>query len=161
MFDLNHLNFGEFLASKELKQVYALLESQWGFDEKLEQAFFLSGKERLYLINRAVDVLDFNKLRINSIGLYFGELRHGELRLSIEGSQIVGPGAKKNVVELNHAERKLWLQGVDVNKNCKETGFIIIKSSEDFVGCGKCKDGRILNFVPKARRLFTADFASE
>lgn len=144
-----------------MKQVYALLESQWGFGEKIEQAFFLSGKERLYLINRAVDVLDFKKLRINSIGLYFGELRHGELRLSIEGSQIVGPKAKKNIVVLTHEERKLWLQGVDIDKECKETGFVIIKSGDDFIGCGKCKEGKILNFVPKARRLFTADFASE
>ena len=30
----------------------------------------------------------------------FGELKDDKLRLSIEGSQIVGPSAKKNIIEL-------------------------------------------------------------
>lgn len=152
---------GNFLSSKELKPIFALMKDQWDFDKKLAHAFFLTGKDRLYIIGRAVDALDLKKLRINSLGLYFGELRNGELRLSIEGSQIVGPHATKNIVELSQEEKKQWLQGIDLDKPCDNQGFVLIKAGDDFIGCGKCKEGRILNFVPKARRLFTADFASD
>lgn len=186
-----------FLTTKELKPILAYINEQWGYDKKLDYAFILTDKERIYIINRAVDNIDFSKLRINSLGLYFGEYRNEELRLSIEGSQIIGPAATKNVVELNSDEKKKWLQGIDLDKShdfhqgasreainvmeivrsqeapsrtvsdrrflreCSNTGFVIIKSGNDFFGCGKCKEGRVLNFVPKARRIMTADFASE
>ncbi|MBI4140217.1 hypothetical protein HY485_00100, partial [Candidatus Woesearchaeota archaeon] len=100
-----------------------------------------------------VDQIDFSKLRINSIGLYFAEFRNNELRLSIEGSQIIGPKATKNVVELNNDELKQWLRGEDLEKECDENGFVIIKHGNDYLGCGKIKEGKVLNFVPKARRL--------
>jgi len=32
-------------------------------------------------------------------------------------------------------------------------GFVIIKHNKDFFGSGKFKDGRLLNFLPKIRRL--------
>ncbi len=150
----------KFLTTKELKPIFLLMKEQWGFNEKINGAFYLTQKDRLYIINREVDALDLSKLRINSMGLYFGELRNGELRLSIEGSQIVGPKSTKNVVELNFEEKKQWLQGIDLDKECEVQGFVLLKSGTDFLGCGKYKEGKILNFVPKARRIMTADFAS-
>lgn len=155
------MNIGRFLTSKEVKPILALLKEQWGFDHELYYALFFTGKERIYAINRAVDALDFSKFRINSIGMYFAEFRNNELRLSIEGSQIIGPFATKNVLELTREERNEWIQGHDLDKDCNNQGFVIIKSGKDFFGSGRCKEGKILNFVPKARRLLTADLASE
>ena len=142
-----------FLTTKELKPILALLKEQWGYEEKLEYAFVLTDKERIYIVNRSIDALDLTKLRINSVGLYFAEFRNNELRLSIEGSQIIGPKATKNVVELDNAELKQWLRGEDLEKQNGAQGFVIIKHGNDYLGCGKCKEGKILNFVPKARRL--------
>ena len=139
----------------------ALLNEQWGFDKKLDYAFVLTEKERIYLIKRSIDNLDLTKLRINSLGLYFAEFRNNELRLSIEGSQIVGPFATKNFVVINDNELRQWLRGEDLIKECTQTGFVIIKHSEDYLGCGKYKDGTILNFVPKTRRLMTLASSQE
>ncbi len=142
-----------FLTTKELKPILSLLKEQWGFSEKIEHAFILTDKERIFIVNREIGEIDFSKLRINSIGLYFGEYRNNELRLSIEGSQIVGTKATKNVVELNNDELKQWLRGEDLEKESDATGFVIIKHGNDYLGCGKIKESRLLNFVPKARRL--------
>lgn len=150
-----------FLSNKEVKPIFASLKSQWGFDERVDWAFVLTSKNRVYIINRDVSRIDLSKVRINSIGLYFGEWKREELRLSVEGAQLIGPQAKKNVVELDGEERKQWLQGIDIDKAGDAQGFVIIRNGRDFLGCGRCKEGRILNFVPKARRLLTSDLPSE
>lgn len=151
----------KFLTSKELKPILALLKEQWGFEQTLNYAFILSDKERIYIINRAVEMIDFSKLRINSLGLYFAEFRNNELRLSIEGAQLIGTHATKNVVEINHDELKQWLRGEDLEKQSDVQGFVIIKYGNDFLGCGKIKEGKLLNFVPKARRLMTIASSEE
>lgn len=142
------------LNSKEVKAVAAIVKQQWGSDLSRDYGF-LEGKDGdIFLISRDIEKLDLQQLRINSLGLYFGQLRNGELRLSIEGSQIVGKTAAKNVVDLDDNEFKLWLRGEDIERasdGC--SGYVIIKHNNDFIGCGKCKDGKILNFVPKARRV--------
>jgi len=141
------------LNSKEVKRVRKLLNEQFGFDEKLTFVFMLSKKGKLYIINRDIEKIDFEKLRIDSAGLYFGKLSETDLRLSIEGSQIIGPKANKNILEINNLEFKKWLRGLDFNINSSLNGFVIVKHKEDFIGCGKMNKNRLLNYVPKSRRL--------
>ena len=145
------------LSAKKLKPVTELIKSTWGAEIKFPWAWYQSTKDDLFIISKDITKIDAKKVRINSVGLYFGELKNGELRLSIEGSQLIGPHATKNVVELNKEELRLWLRGEDLNKPVEEKGFVIIKSGNDFVGTGKPKEGRILNFVPKARRLIVKE----
>jgi len=92
------------------------------------------------------------KLRINSLGLYFGKIEKDGLRLSIEGSQLIGNKSKKNVIKLDDNQVKEWMAG-EVLEIKDYKGFVIIKHKNDFLGCGKAKEDRILNFVPKTRRL--------
>lgn len=154
---LKGLDKWKVLNSREVKEIMGIIKQQWGADlsDVSDSCGFLEGKDGdIFLISRDVEKLDLQQLRINSLGLYFGQLRNNELRLSIEGSQIVGKTATKNVAELDDREFKLWLRGEDVEKessNC--SGYVIIKHNDDFVGCGKCKEEKVLNFVPKARRI--------
>jgi len=148
---------GKFLSSKELKQIRQLLDQQWGITEKPDYQFFMTEKGRIYIVSRDIAKLDLSLYRINSVGMYFGELKKELLRLSIEGSQLIGPKAKKNVLELNKDEMKAWLRGEDLDKEVEYRGFVIIKHGTDYIGSGKAVEGKILNFVPKARRLKTAD----
>lgn len=141
------------LNGKEIKRILAMLEKQWGFIEPLDYAFLETEKSKIYIANKEIFNLDLSKLRINSIGFYFAEVRDG-IRLSIEGSQIVGPKATKNVIELNENEKKEWMSGLDLDKETDCTGFVIIKYKDDFLGSGKATaDKRILNYVPKVRRM--------
>ncbi len=140
------------LNKKQIKLILKKLEAQFGFKDTLDFVFLQNREGKIFLINKDIAKVDLSKLRINSIGLYFGKIEQDELRLSIEGSQLIGKKAKKNIVELNSQQLKQWLKGEDIENN-KHQGFVIIRHNKDFLGTGKAKQDKILNFVPKARRI--------
>jgi NOL1/NOP2/fmu family ribosome biogenesis protein len=141
------------LNKKEIKRILSMLEKQWGFKEELDYAFLETEKGKIYIANKEIFDLDLSKIKINSVGMYFAEAKNG-IRLSIEGSQIVGPKAKKNVVELDDEEAKQWLKGEDLDHPTESDGFVILRHGDDFLGTGNAAaSGRILNYVPKTRRI--------
>jgi|TARA_B100001964_G_C14169416_1_gene570726 NOL1/NOP2/fmu family ribosome biogenesis protein len=139
------------LNTREQKPIYSLLKSQFGFSKKLEYAFLLSEKEKIYIANKEVFEIDMKKLNVSSVGMYFGELRNDELRLSIEGSQLIGSEALKGVVEVDDPTG--WMSGLDIPYDGSEKGFVLIKHGDDYLGCGKVVDGKVLNYVGKVRRI--------
>jgi len=142
------------LNGKEIKEIFEKIEEQWDAKIKLDYGFLLNTKNRVFIISREISKIDMSKLRLNSVGIYFCELDKRGLRLSIEGSQLVGPHAKKNVVELDDAETMKWFKGEDLQKECKDCeGFVLMKHDRDFMGTGKYANGKILNFVGKTRRI--------
>ncbi|RJQ19338.1 hypothetical protein C4580_05370 [Candidatus Woesearchaeota archaeon] len=144
----------EFMASREVKVFLQKIDAQWGSHPKaFKEQVLVKGKEKIYLISRGIDGVPLNKLRINNIGLYIAEVKDEQVRLSIEGSRLVGEVATKNVIEFTRDEAKAWLRGEDMPRGEEFQGFSIIKCGDDFLGTCKWKEGRILNFVPKARRL--------
>ncbi len=146
------------LSSKDKKLLLALIKKQWSADFKPELAFFRNEKQKIYAVHKDIAKIDLSGARINTVGMYFGEQKKGELRLSIEGSQLIGPIAKKNVIELDKEEVLDWLRGEDLQKEGDWSGFVIVKHKDDFMGTGKyTQDKRILNFVPKARRLISGE----
>jgi len=146
------------LGSKEKKQLLAVIKKQWDADFKPDLVFFKNEKQKIYAVHKDVAKIDLSGARINSVGMYFGEDKKGELRLSIEGSQLIGPLAKKNVIELDDEESIALLRGTDLQKEGDWSGFIIIKHNDDYLGTGKYTlDKRLLNFVPKARRLILGE----
>jgi NOL1/NOP2/fmu family ribosome biogenesis protein len=143
------------LNSKETKPILELIKKQWQAEIDLDYAFLQKDDGSIYLINREISNIDLKKLRINSLGLYFGFINNNQLRLSIEGSQIIGPKAKINIIKLNDQEIRKWLQGQDIETKETSTDYVLIKNKTDFFGTGKIKNNYILNFVPKERRLKT------
>ena len=142
------------LNSREIKEIYELIENQWGAKIKIDAGFLKNSKNRIFIINKDISKIDTSKLRINSAGMYFCEIDSRGIRLSIEGSQIIGHKAAKNVVELNEEEKIRWLKGEDLEKECSDcSGFVIIKHMNDFLGTGKYAHGKILNYVSKTRRI--------
>ena len=143
------------LNSKKIKEILKLIENQWNAKLKLNYAFLKNNKNRIFIINKDISKIDLEKLRINSIGTYFCETRNDKIRLSIEGSQIVGPKATKNIVEINSLQVKQWMKGEDLEIENKGdyNGFVIIEHNNDFLGTGKYKDGKVLNYVGKSRRI--------
>lgn len=141
------------LNTRELKQIVAMLEKQFGFNDKLDYVFLQDENNNLFIANRSVFSVDFKKLNIDSIGLFFGEIKDDGIKLSIEASQMIGKKANKNIVELTDEEEKEWIKGFDLKKDCRENGFVLIKHNNDFLGTGKCQEGKIINYVPKVRRV--------
>jgi len=145
------------LSGRDLKPILNLIKEQWGAEIDVPWAWYQSTKNDLFVVSKDITKIDARKLRINSVGLYIGEFKNWEIRLSIEGSQLIGPHATKNVVELDAKEMRLWLKGEELAKEIPNKGFVLMKHGTDFFGSGKFKEGRILNFVPKARRLLVTE----
>jgi NOL1/NOP2/fmu family ribosome biogenesis protein len=141
------------LNKKEIKLILEIARKQWGCELGLDYAWLEKDDGSIFLMNKEFVQLDLQKLRVNSYGLYFGEIKNGSLRLSIEGSQIAGKLATKNVLELSDEEIDKWLHGEELKTDYPSDEFVIIKNGNDFFGTGKVKDGKIVNFIPKGRRL--------
>jgi NOL1/NOP2/fmu family ribosome biogenesis protein len=144
-----------FLNRKEIKEVQAKILENWGAKvEDDEFAFLMNGNNRLFIVGRDIEKLELPTLRINNVGIYFGELTdRGEFRLTIEGSSIVGRRATKNIFEIDKEQARSWFRGDDIDVDSQENAFVIVRHGSDFLGCGKLVAGRIINYVPKARRV--------
>ena len=141
------------LGKRHVKKIFALIKKQWGADVYFKHVFLQDRNGKLYIINRDISRVDVNKLQINSIGMYFGAIANEELRLSIEASQMIGPSAEKNTINLKKEQISIWLAGNDLDYLGEERGFVLIRYKNDFLGAGRIKEGKILNFIPKPRRL--------
>ncbi len=141
------------LNKKQIKEILSLIKQQWNADLTLDYAFLKDKNDKIFIINKAFAQIDISKLRINSMGLYFAQKMIDGIRLSIEGSQLIGPKAKKNILELTEKQTKEWFQGNDLEIKTELKNYVILKYNKDFLGTGKIKENKILNYIPKSRRL--------
>lgn len=146
------------LNKKEIKLFLERLSQQYGFSGSLDYVFLLNNKERLYIVNKDLSELDMSKLRVDSIGLYFAKYVDGVIRLTIEGSQLVGDQCSKNTVSIPDGLLQLWIRGYDIEYETDLLGFVIVKSGSDYFGCGKVGKEVIVNYYPKIRRVQSDDF---
>ncbi|WP_456367089.1 methyltransferase RsmF C-terminal domain-like protein [Thermococcus sp.] len=87
-------------------------------------------------------------------GVYFARIESDGIRLSIEGSFLVGPKATKNVMELDDERARRYLAGESVEIEDRELhGWVIVKWRSYFLGSAKAKEGKLINYVPGERRL--------
>ncbi|MBW3020958.1 hypothetical protein KY334_06695, partial [Candidatus Woesearchaeota archaeon] len=139
------------------KEIKSILLENFGIDEGLDFVFYITPNNNLYMMNNDMRDFDLEDKRVNTIGIYVGELKHKEIRLSIEGSYFFGKLATKNVYEVDSKLAKMWMYGLDIP--CKDQDFenslVIVKNKEngDYMGSGRYKEGKILNHVPKGRRI--------
>ncbi|MBU0628114.1 MAG: hypothetical protein KKC75_02915, partial [Nanoarchaeota archaeon] len=146
------------LERKDKKKFLGLLKEQFGFEDRLDYSFLTNNKNKIFIVNKEIVNIDLNKIRINSAGLYIAEYSNNEVRLSIEGSQIIGPSSNKNILELDDKEARQWMKGNDLQTEADIQGFAIIKHKNDYLGSGKVTlTKKVLNFVSKTRRLNVSD----
>ncbi|MCS7097532.1 MAG: hypothetical protein NZ922_00910 [Candidatus Methanomethyliaceae archaeon] len=121
----------------------------------MKTQFYADVDLEFYITSRRVYAFKGCNLELNFVrmGIHFGTLEEDGLRLSIEGSFIVGKVAKKNIIELSDEDAIKWLKGENLEVNKELKGYYIIKWMEYFLGCGKALNGKLINFVPKDRRI--------
>ncbi|MEM4266824.1 MAG: hypothetical protein QW404_02095, partial [Candidatus Nanoarchaeia archaeon] len=68
-------------------------------------------------------------------------------------SQIIGPLAKKNVIDLSKKEAVEWVKGNDLTNDSNLMGIKLVRYGNEFFGSGKFVKGKFLNFIPKSRRI--------
>ena len=75
------------------------------------------------------------------------------IRMTVEGAQLIGKYATKNVLDLDKDQIKEWIKGNQVDVKYDTNGFVLIRNKKDFFGCGLVKNNILLNYFPKTRRL--------
>ncbi len=147
----------EEIPSSEVRRILKKIKEEYDVEDEilrtLEKDFrwFRNREGKIFLVKKEIFPLA-NQIKYHRFGLYFARIERGDkIRLSIEGSQIIGPYAKKNVIEIGYEELKKWLAGADLEKD--GSGFVIIKSNNYFAGSGLAKNGKIKNYIPKERRI--------
>lgn len=147
------------LNTREIKRIKDRLIQQFGYALQKDYAYLQNEKNKIYLINKDAAKVDWKKLIIDKMGLYFAEDKETEIRLSKEGAQLLAQEAKKNqkkilnLIELNVEETKAYFRGLDIEKDLGGTSrMVLLAYKDDVLGCAKYKENKILNFLPKIYR---------
>ena len=128
-----------------MDNILKLLKEQFGV-ERINFDLKIMGKNRIYAYRRC-----FSELEEYHSGVYFGKLEKDGVRLSIEGCYLLKDQIKKNIIEIDYDEMIKWLSGENLNR--KARGYVVLKWRDYLLGCGKGVGDRIINYVPKERRL--------
>lgn len=87
-------------------------------------------------------------LLVGTRGLHIGLLEDNGFRPTLDACQL----AAKGFIDVDEKEAKRWMCGLDLEKEA--TGnFVIMRFGRYILGPGKPRGGRILNNLPKNRRL--------
>jgi NOL1/NOP2/fmu family ribosome biogenesis protein len=146
----------DIMSKRDVRGVERMMTDQWGSAIPEGRIFLRSRDGSLHVTTEDAVHVNDTLLRIDSIGLYIGAIESGELRLSIEGSQLIGPMATKGIIDLDESGMRAWIRGDDVATDDGQTGFLLVRFRNDFLGTGKIKNGMLLNFFPKSRRITTS-----
>jgi len=138
--------------SETKEKIMKYLREQYGV-ENIDFEIRDKENEKLYAFKKCEDIDIGMHGHFN--GLYFGKLCKDGLRLSIEGSFLIGRIAKYGVIDVNREEAERWLSGENLKR--KEKGYVILRWRSYYMGCGKGNGEIIKNFVPKERRLTHGD----
>ena len=149
----------KFLNNYEKEKLIKLLNEQFGIKE-IEGQLSKFGKERIVLFSGSAterEIIMIDELaRVEGAGLYLAKEQVDGIRLSIEGSQLLGPSATKNVFEMDEKQAEQWMLGQEIPITTTQRGFMIMKFKNDFLGTGKASFSRgiFLNFYYLNRHLF-------
>lgn len=133
-----------------------MITNQFGVEELPDKVYFNQNEqEKVSIINREAFDYNFDDVKVNALGLYFGTFMVDGFRLSMEGSQLIGPLATKNILEINVDERDQWLIGNDFSCNDEtfDKQFVILKHNNDYMGTAKIKNGIVKNYISKSRKM--------
>jgi NOL1/NOP2/fmu family ribosome biogenesis protein len=141
--------------NKQKKKIIKKLNEQYGI-KNLPYLTLQFGNEKLRLYSGSLSKEELsnldNTLNIENIGLYFAKYENEDIRLTIDGIQLLKNEITKNILELNDKEAINWLKGFDIELKADKS-WKILKYKDEFIGCGKSTGERITNFMPKERRI--------
>lgn len=143
-----------FLKSNEKKEIVQKLNDQFGIED-LPYLLFETGKEKIRAFSGSLSKDEIMELsqstNIEIIGIYLARQEH-DLRLSFDATQLLAEKIKKNIINIDEEQMKLWIRGHDL-QFAVPSGTVAINYNGDFLGCGKSNSEKIINHVPKERRI--------
>lgn len=92
-------------------------------------------------------------LDIEWTGLHIGTIIGGVFQPTIEGAQLLGPSAGKNVVSVSREEAEKLMSGEEIGVETSDEGVVLLEVEGLFFGAGKSEKGKIKQFITKSRIL--------
>ncbi|RSN77785.1 MAG: hypothetical protein DSO07_06015 [Thermoproteota archaeon] len=134
-----------------IDEFIAWFKDRFGGDiSHLKDFLIISGEKRIRMISP-------ESREINGAirGIYIAKITPFGFSLSIEGSQILGKYARKNVVNLSKEVALMWMKGEDIplGDHSMEKGTVMVKYKWVFMGSGYFDGQKVRNYVPGERRL--------
>lgn len=108
---------------------------------KLPQGMMFEENQKIFLYT-GVEI-DLSGRR----GIYIAKINK-DIRPSVNITHL----AKKNILDVSESDAKTWMCGLDI-KGDAEGPYVMIRFDGYIIGIGKPKEGRIINNLPKNRRL--------
>ena len=146
----------EILKKTEKEKIREQLEKQFGIS-KLPYLFTKNSKDKIRGFTGNLSKEEILRLaretNMEVLGLYLFKDEKDGIRLSIDACHALKDEIKKNIIELNDAQALEWFKGHDLDIKSDDKGYKILKYKDDFIGCGKLSQSRLVNFVPKERRI--------
>ena len=143
-----------FIKTPEKREIIAQLNKQYGITE-LPYLLIETGKEKIRGFSGSLSKDEIQNLgqlaRIELIGSYLIRKEH-DMRLSFDALHLLKNQIVSGIIEINEEEYEEWIRGYDLNKRA-EKGTFAVRFKGDFVGCGKSTGDKLINHVPKERRL--------
>ena len=152
----------EFIRSPGKKELIAQLEEQFGITE-LPYLLLETGKEKIRGFSGSMtkaEIISLSRLiNVEIIGLYLFKKEEGSkrMRLSLDATHLLSSQLTKNVIEITDEQKEIWLRGnnLDIKTN---SGMVLVKNKNIFLGCGLSTGKNIINHIPKERRIrFSAE----
>ena len=144
------------LNKKEVKKIENKINGIYNSDLSLSKSVVLEKpyKKEIWISSKDIFKTNLNNLNIFSIGMYLGRIEK-HVKLSVEGSQLVGATAKKNVCEIEN----VWdfIRGFKIEPTkkikCDENQYVIVRYNENVVGSAKLKNNQLESILPKNRKI--------
>jgi NOL1/NOP2/fmu family ribosome biogenesis protein len=141
-----------FLNNKQRKELQAKLE-KFGILE-LPRHLIQTGKEKIRAFSGEIsgeEIMNiWNNIHVEGIGLNLLNVSDDEPRISLDGLHLLKP--TKRIIQLNKEQSEQWFKGQDLQID-SEKGYLVLKFNEDIIGMGKSNGSKIINFLPKERRI--------
>jgi NOL1/NOP2/fmu family ribosome biogenesis protein len=146
----------KFIKSGEKKRLLKELQEQFGI-EKLDSWILVeTGKKKIRGFSGNMTREEIKELteisNLELLGTYLVRKETNVLRLGFDATQILKDKIKKNIFELDDSQLDSWMNGNNLNEKV-EKGIYVLRHADDFVGCGISNGEKIINFVPKERRI--------
>ncbi len=152
------MEYIKILSDKEKADIKRKLHEQFGI-KKIDGKIVMRGEEKLFFFTGELDEADIRKIEeataVEKVGIYFAKLINEDIKLTIEGTQLLKEQITKGIYEINDKQAEEWMMGRELNLQSGLKGFVVLKNKEtgDLLGCGKASQEKITNFIPKSRRL--------
>lgn len=94
---------------------------------------------------------------MNSIGVYAAKRLGVDYYLSIEGSQLLGPHLRGDVLDVSIVEAEELMKGAPLERSLADSRIVVFRVGWLYLGSGRVsRDGRIYPLIPKERMINTA-----